>query len=91
MKTILFLSLALISTSIYACESYEMQFIGVVRNVQANCTYQIETHQYWENVQCPLSPGELDSTILTDLTCKLQNGDKISGIAVRINDLISIE
>ena len=94
MKKLLSLTMVVLSFNTMACLSYDLEFIGVVRNVLTQgdvCTYQVTSTQYWENSECPLSPGEVDSALLVDSTCSLKNGDKISGIASKKGEVITID
>ncbi|MBC7465648.1 MAG: hypothetical protein H7256_06605 [Bdellovibrio sp.] len=82
-----------------ACLSYDMEMIGLVRNVQSitlpngnpSCIFQIESQKYWENTECPLSPGEADSAVYTDSTCRKKDGDAISGVVSRKDSQFTID
>ncbi|CAN5566329.1 hypothetical protein BH10BDE1_BH10BDE1_35430 [soil metagenome] len=78
-----------------ACEVQEMQFFGIVRNVQQSsaivgatvCIYQVELVSEpmapAPSYLCPLVPGEASALSFVDLTCTKRDGDKISGIMVK--------
>jgi hypothetical protein len=78
-----------------ACEVQEMQFFGIVRNVQQNstvvgttvCSYQVELvgepMEPKPSSICPLVPGEVSALTFIDLGCTKVDGDKINGIMVK--------
>lgn len=86
-----------------ACEVQEMQFFGIVRNVQQNsailggtiCSYQVELvadpMEPRPSYICPLVPGEASMLTFVDLTCTKKDGDKINGVMVKKGDESWIE
>lgn len=93
MKNVI-LGLALISSaamsSAYACSAPEAQFIGIVKNATAECTYEIEFTMYNPSMVCPLSIDEA-LTVYTDKSCTLKNGDQVSGVLVVKDGNLEIE
>jgi hypothetical protein len=83
------------SATAHACEIQEMQFFGIVRNVEpttlangtAACLYQVELvaepMEPKPSYVCPLVPGEVSALSFIDVGCTKKNGDKINGIMVK--------
>jgi hypothetical protein len=83
----------------FACVQQEAQFIGNVKNFQKvavdqyiyDCSYQIDFTMFNPSYVCPLVVGEVSMTRFEDLNCSLKNGDQVSGVLIKKDDLVTIE
>lgn len=101
MKSMIVLLAAIFAAPTFACEIQEAQFIATVVNIENHAT-GCRTYLHAEKIEmfnpsfsCPLSFGEvsgygIELGLDSSNKCRLDVGDQISGVLVRINggDLI---
>jgi hypothetical protein len=94
-----FLCAALFSTVNHACSPQRAQFIGTVTNLTTTqisqtvteCFYEVEISMFNSSYSCPLDIAEVSSARFQDQDCALKNGDQVSGVMAKINNLIVLE
>ena len=98
MKTIIVLASLFVAQMSLACLQQEAQFIGHVKNFQSekngqqvSCSYQIDYTMFNSSYVCPLYIGEVSYLRFVDETCQKQNGEQVSGILVKKDDVVFIE
>jgi hypothetical protein len=98
MKTIIVLASLFVAQMSLACLQQEAQFIGHVKNFQSEkvgqkvtCSYEIEYKMFNSSYVCPLWIGEVSDLRFADETCQKQNGEQVSGVLVKKDDVVVIE
>lgn len=90
MKSLFVTFIALISLSSFACDQYELQFIGTVDSVEQgeeSCLVKLESPLKFSSnhILCPLYEEEILATGITiPGECNLFEGVPLSGVAVRL-------
>lgn len=102
MKFIIALSLLISSTS-FACSTYEAQFSSVVKEVLTHpqdpysCLIKIdinlsETGQSWQShMMCPLSPAQVVNEFISVRNCFYEVGQKVSGYIIQTDKGLELE
>ena len=89
--------------SIFACDTYEAQFIGEVTRVETDSLTYCKAYLSHESVShynvhalCPLDLSEvinegIDFPLVNGHDCEVNRGEKLSGILVQDNNQIFID
>ena len=98
MKMFVVLASVFVAQMSLACLQQEAQFIGSVKNFQNqrgehinSCSYEIEFSMYNPSYVCPLDIDEVSSLRFADDSCQQQDGNQVSGVLVKKNDVTYIE
>ena len=98
MKTIIVLASLFVAQMSLACLQQEAQFIGHVKNFQkekdehlVSCSYEIEYTMFNSSIVCPLFIGDVSELRFADESCQKQNGEQVSGVLVKKDDVVVIE